>query len=180
MPDRVERGTRRWVAVPALALAATLSAACHPAAAPAPAPAPAPATPPAPAPAPRVDYVVSPLTAGLDLPFSEAVRVGDMLYLSGMVGIRPGMMELVPGGLEPETRQTLDNIRTILEAAGASLDDVVRCLVMLDDISQWSRFNAIYVEYFGARRPARSALGADGLALGAAVEVECIAVVPSR
>jgi reactive intermediate/imine deaminase len=130
---------------------------------------------PATRPVARID---SALTAGLDLPFAEVVRAGDMLYLSGMVGIRPGTMSLVEGGLEPEARQTLDNIRTMLEAAGASMNDVVRCLVMLDDISQWSRFNAIYVEYFGEHRPARSAIGAEGLALGAQVEIECIAAAP--
>ena len=130
--------------------------------------------------APEVERIGSPLTAGLDLPFSEVVRVGDMLYLSGMVGIRPGTMSLVDGGLEAEARQTMDNIRAMLAAADASLDDVVRCLVMLDDITQWSRFNTIWVEYFGEARPARSAIGADGLALGAQVEVECVAVVPQR
>jgi reactive intermediate/imine deaminase len=129
--------------------------------------------------APELERIATPLTAGLDLPFSEVVRAGDMLYLSGMVGIRPGTMTLVEGGLEPEARQTMDNIRAMLAAAGASLDDVVRCLVMLDDISQWSRFNAIWVEYFGDARPARSAIGADGLALGAQVEVECVAVAPA-
>ncbi len=128
----------------------------------------------------HVEHISSSLTAGLDLPFSEAVRVGDMLYLSGMVGIRPGTMQLVEGGLEAESRQTMDNIRGMLAAAGASFDDVVRCLVMLEDIGQWSRFNAIWVEYFGDARPARSAIGADGLALGAAVEVECVAVIPGR
>ena len=127
---------------------------------------------------PRKEHIASALTAGLDLPFSEVVRVDDMLYLSGMVGIQPGTMTLVEGGLEPEARQTMENIRAMLGAAGASLDDVVRCLVMLDDISQWSRFNAIWVEYFGDVRPARSAIGADGLALGAAVEIECIAHAP--
>lgn len=126
----------------------------------------------------RKEHLASALTAGLDLPFSEVVRVDDMLYLSGMVGIQPGTMTLVEGGLEPEARQTMENIRAMLGAAGASLDDVVRCLVMLDDISQWSRFNAIWVEYFGDARPARSAIGADGLALGAAVEIECIAHAP--
>ena len=128
--------------------------------------------------APELERIRTPLTDGLELPFSEVVRAGDMLYLSGMVGIRPGTMTLVEGGLEPEARQTMDNIRVMLDAADASFDDVVRCLVMLDDISQWSRFNAIWVEYFGDARPARSAIGADGLALGAAVEVECIAVAP--
>jgi len=126
----------------------------------------------------RPEPASSALTAGLGLPFSEVVRAGDMLYLSGMIGIRPGSMELVPGGLDAEARQTMDNIRAMLESAGASLDDVVRCLVMLEDMSHWSRFNAIWIEYFGEHRPARSAIGGDGLALGAAVEVECIAVAP--
>lgn len=129
---------------------------------------------------PRLEHIGSPLTAGLGLPLTEVVRAGDMLYLSGMVGIRPGTLTLVEGGLEPEARQTMDNIRAMLSAAGASFDDVVRCLVMLEDMSQWARFNTIWVEYFGETRPARSAIGADGLALGAQVEVECIARVPSR
>ena len=113
-------------------------------------------------------------------PFSEAVRVDDTLYLSGMVGVKPGTNELVAGGIEAESRQTMDNIRMILEAHGASMDDVVKCTVMLADISQWSAFNEIYRTYFDARYPARSALGANGLALGALVEVECIAVVGTQ
>ena len=113
------------------------------------------------------------------LPFSEAVRVNDTLYLSGMVGVKPGTDALVPGGIEAESRQTMDNIRMTLEAHGASLADVVKCTVMLADISEWSTFNEIYKTYFSGRYPARSALGANGLALGARVEVECIAVVNS-
>lgn len=128
-------------------------------------------------PAPTVRHIVTPLTGDLGLPFAEAVRVGDMLYLSGMIGLRPGTMEVVDGGLEAEARQTMDNIRTMLEAGGSSLDRVVRCLVMLDDMTEWSRFNAVWVEYFPRNPPARSALGADGLALGARVEVECTATV---
>ena len=111
------------------------------------------------------------------LPFSEAVRVNDTLYLSGMVGVKPGTDALVPGGIEAESRQTMDNIRMTLEAHGASLADVVKCTVMLADISEWSTFNEIYKTYFSGRYPARSALGANGLALGARVEVECIAVL---
>ncbi|MCH2134196.1 MAG: Rid family detoxifying hydrolase [Phycisphaerales bacterium] len=110
-------------------------------------------------------------------PFSEAVRVDNTLYLSGMVGVKPGTTELVAGGIEAESRQTMDNIRMTLEAHGASMDDVVKCTVMLADISEWSRFNDIYKTYFNGRYPARSALGANGLALGARIEVECIAVV---
>ncbi len=110
------------------------------------------------------------------LPLSEAVRVGDTLYLSGQVGIVPGTMNLVPGGLEGETRQTMENIKTSLEAHGYAMNDLVKCLVMLADISQWATFNEVYKTWFDERYPARSAFGANGLAIGAQVEVECIAV----
>lgn len=126
---------------------------------------------------PEVAYVSSDVTGGLGLPFSEAARVGDLLFLSGMVGTLPGSLELVEGGLEAESRQALENIRAVLAEAGATPDDVVKCTVMLDDISRWGEFNAVYTEFFGEHRPARSAFGADGLAIGAAVEIECIAVL---
>jgi reactive intermediate/imine deaminase len=109
------------------------------------------------------------------LPFSEAVRVGNTLYLSGQIGLRPGTMELVPGGMEAEARQTLRNIRSILEAQGLTMGHVIKCTVMLEDIDEWGAFNRVYAEFFAAPFPARSAFGADGLALGARVEVECIA-----
>lgn len=113
-----------------------------------------------------------------DLPFSEAVRVGDTVYLSGQIGIEPGTLALVEGGIEAEARRTMENIRLSLEAHGLGMEHLVKCLVMLDDMSEWGAFNAVYRDYFEAGRyPARSALGADGLALGARVEVECIAVV---
>jgi len=123
----------------------------------------------------ETEYYSSSLTEGLGLPFSEAARVGNVVFLSGMIGVRPGTLDLVPGGLEEEAWQTLENIGIILEEIGATRDDVVKCTVMLDDMAQWGRFNDIYVEFFGDHRPARSAFGADGLALGATVEVECIA-----
>ena len=114
------------------------------------------------------------------LPFSEAVRVDDTLYLSGLVGVKPGTMELVSGGIEAESRQTMENIQMTLEAHGASMNDVVKCTVMLADISEWSTFNEIYRTYFTDHYLARSALGANGLALGSRVEVECIAVIDHR
>jgi 2-iminobutanoate/2-iminopropanoate deaminase len=126
----------------------------------------------------RPEFLPPQYTRGLGLPFSEAVRVGNMLYLSGIVGVKRDTLELVPGGLEAEARQTLQHLGTVLKAAGASPEDVVKCTVMLEDIRQWSKFNEIYSEFFGTHRPARSALGVDGLALGAAVELECIAVLP--
>jgi len=110
------------------------------------------------------------------VPLSEAVRVGDTLYLSGQIGIQPGTLKLVPGGLKEETTQTMTNIRTTLEAHGFSMRDVIKCTVMLADIAQWGDFNEIYRTFFSAPYPARSALGASGLALGARVEVDCVAV----
>ncbi|MDT8436120.1 MAG: Rid family hydrolase [Gemmatimonadota bacterium] len=127
----------------------------------------------------RVEYVNHPAEAALGLPFSSVVRVGDMLYLSGMVGVSAlDSMELVPGGMPAEARQALENIEAILAYVGAGREDIVKCTVMLDDIGRWSEFNEVYVEFFGSHRPARSAFGADGLALGAAVEIECMAVAP--
>jgi reactive intermediate/imine deaminase len=111
------------------------------------------------------------------LPFSEAVRVDNFLILSGQVGIVPGSLELVPGGIQAETRQTLENIKAVLEKHGSSLAEVVKCTVFLADISEWSAMNEIYIEYFSVNPPARSALGANGLALGARTEIECVATV---
>ena len=110
-----------------------------------------------------------------NLPFSEAVRVGDTLYLSGQIGVVPGTLKLVPGGVRDEARQTMTNIKTSLEAHGYSMADLVKCTVMLADISEWETFNQVYKTFFAERYPARSAFGANGLALGARVEVECIA-----
>ena len=111
-------------------------------------------------------------------PFSPAVRVGHMLYLSGQIGT-DSAGRLVPGGIEAETRQTMENIRAVLARGGSSLDRVVKCTVMLADIREWGAMNSVYVTFFAERRrPARSALGASGLALGARVEIECLATVP--
>ena len=110
------------------------------------------------------------------LPFSAAVRVGRMLYLSGQIGI-DGSGKLVAGGISAETRQTMENIKATLEQYGSSLDHVIKATVMLADMSEWSEMNKVYVTYFGRHLPARSALGANGLALGARVEIECVAVL---
>jgi 2-iminobutanoate/2-iminopropanoate deaminase len=110
------------------------------------------------------------------LPFSEAVRVGNTYYLSGQVGVVPGKMQLAPGGIEGESRQTMENIGSVLAQHGLGFDDVVKCTVMLADMSEWGTFNEIYRSYFKAPYPARSAFGANGLALGARTEVDCIAV----
>ena len=110
-----------------------------------------------------------------NVPLAEAVRIDKTLLLSGQIGIQPGTLKLVPGGLKEETRQTMENIKTTLEAHGYSMRDLVKCTVMLADISKWAEFNDIYKTYFTGRFPARSALGVTGLAIGAQVEVDCIA-----
>ena len=124
---------------------------------------------------PRVEYLTG--ERARPLPFSDAVRVGHMLYLSGQIGT-DSTFALVPGGLKAEAKQTMENVRRVLERHGSSLDRVVKCTVMLADMSEWGAFNEVYVGYFRqGRMPARSALGVNGLALGARVEVECWATV---
>jgi reactive intermediate/imine deaminase len=134
---------------------------------------PAPATE-----APQIEFLNSGKVTPTTLPFSEAVRVGNTLHLSGQIGIKPGTLELAPGGIEGEARQTLENIRLTLETHGYTLRDVVKCTVMLADIAEWAAFNDVYRTFFSPPYPARSAFGASGLALGARVEVECIAARP--
>lgn len=122
-----------------------------------------------------VEHLRSEAVLAPELPFSDGVRVGDLVMLSGQIGIRPGTLELVPGGIEPETRQTFENVRLILERHGLHLGDIVRVQIMLADMADWPRFNAIYREFFSEPWPARSAFGANGLALGARVEIEVFA-----
>jgi 2-iminobutanoate/2-iminopropanoate deaminase len=110
------------------------------------------------------------------LPFSSAVRVGDMLYLSGQIGNLPGTRELVPGGVSAETKQAMENIKGVLAYAGSGLERVVKCTVFMTDIADYQAVNAVYQEYFPVDPPARSAMAGSGLALGAKVEIECIAL----
>lgn len=110
-------------------------------------------------------------------PFSEAVRVGELLFLSGNLGVRPGESRVVPGGIEPETRQTLENIRATVLRHGGSMERIAKCTVFLADVAEWSAMNQVYIEFFPVNRPARTALGVGGLPLGARVEIECIAVL---
>lgn len=113
----------------------------------------------------------------MQLPFSDAVRVGHMLYLSGKIGNEPGTRNLAEGGIAGETRQTLENIKASLEKHGSSLGEVVKCTVFLADIQEWAAMNEVYMQYFPTDPPARSAMGVGGLALGARVEIECLATV---
>ena len=104
-------------------------------------------------------------------------RRGDVLVLSGQMGFPPGKLELVEGGITAQTHQIFTNIKAILEANNSSLDRVFKCTVMMGDISEWPKFNEVYVTYFSGDKPARSAFGANGLALGGSVEMECWATV---
>jgi reactive intermediate/imine deaminase len=125
---------------------------------------------------PDVEYLLMPGMEDMDLPFSSAVRVDNLLFLSGMLGNMPGTGNLAEGGIQGETRQTLENIKRVVEHFGSSMDQVVKCTVFLADIAEWGAMNEVYKTYF-PNPPARSALGASGLALDARVEIECIAVV---
>lgn len=111
-----------------------------------------------------------------ELPFSSAVVVGDTIYLSGEVGRKPGGTSIVEGGVGAETRQIFENYKVTLARVGADLSDIVKCTVFLDDMSKFAEMNAAYAEFFPGDKPARSTLGADGLAVGASLEIECIAV----
>tara|TARA_B100001013_G_C24477184_1_gene389789 strand:- start:250 stop:699 length:450 start_codon:yes stop_codon:yes gene_type:complete len=121
-----------------------------------------------------VEHFSSEQTIKQDFPFSDAVKVGNTLYLSGMIG-EDEEGNLVEGGIVPEAHNVLKRMGTLLAHYNLGYDDVVKCLVMIDDISQWSLFNSVYVQYFEKPYPARSAFGADGLAADASFELECIA-----
>ncbi|HOJ21227.1 MAG TPA: RidA family protein [Armatimonadota bacterium] len=113
------------------------------------------------------------------IPLAGAVRVGNMLYVSGQVGYLPGTSEIVPGGVAAQTRQALENIRAILEEAGSSLNHVVKTTVILTDVQRdFAVMNQVYAEVFGDHRPARTTLGAALARPGLEVEIECIAVIP--
>jgi 2-iminobutanoate/2-iminopropanoate deaminase len=125
-----------------------------------------------------VQHIQTAETKALGHPFSAAVRVGDMLYLSGVLGTLPGTLTLAVG-MEGQARQTMENIGATLRFCGLGFGDVVKCTVMLADMSEWSAFNKIYVTYFATDQlPARSAFGCTGLVLGARLEVECLARYP--
>jgi 2-iminobutanoate/2-iminopropanoate deaminase len=126
---------------------------------------------------PAVEYIGKPMMGEQRLPFSEAVRVGDLLFLSGSIGVGPDGK--LPAGIEAQAKQTMDNIGAVLKGQGLGFGDLVKCTVMLDEMADWPAFNKVYATYFpDGRFPARSAFGADGLALGALIEVECWAFAP--
>lgn len=109
------------------------------------------------------------------LPFSEAVQYGDILYLSGQVGDLNNA--LVSGGIAAETTQAMKNIQSVLERNGSSIDNIIKCTCMLADINDWAKMSTEYIKFFPNHKPARSAFATTGLALGARVEIECMAYV---
>lgn len=125
---------------------------------------------------PTVEVLRSNAVLPANLPFPDGVRIDNFVILSGQIGMKPGTLALVDGGIEAEARQTFDNLRLTLEAHGMKLSDIVRVQVMLADMSEWQTFNKVYLEFFPDAAPARSAFGANGLALGARVEIEVFAV----
>jgi reactive intermediate/imine deaminase len=125
----------------------------------------------------EITYATSDKFKSMNLPFSEAVIVGNTIYLSGQIGNMPGQLSVVEGGIKEETKQAFENIKQVLESNGASIDNIVKCTIMLADINEWADFNAEYVKYFPGNKPARSAFATNGLALNARVEIECIAVL---
>lgn len=121
---------------------------------------------------PAVEHIGKPMLGEQRLPFSEAVRVGDLLILSGQLGI--GSDGKLPQGIEAQSKQAMDNVGSVLKGQGLGFGDLLKCTVMLDNMADWPAFNKVYVTYFpDGKFPARSAFGADGLALGALLEVEC-------
>ncbi|MBV9043845.1 MAG: RidA family protein [Alphaproteobacteria bacterium] len=121
-----------------------------------------------------IEFINSAGAKAANLPFSQAVRAGGVLYLSGAIGNLPGKMELVPGGIEAESKVMMENIGAVLKEAGSGFDRVVKCVVYLADMAEWGAFNKVYVPYFAAGRfPARTAIGAHQLILNARVEMEC-------
>ena len=119
--------------------------------------------------------LTSPQHEAQNLPFSEAVEAGGLIFVSGQIAALPGSLELVPGGIEAQTRQVMENIKSVLTRHGSSMARVVKCTVFIQDMAQWPAMNSVYVTYFPDHKPARSAVGANGIALGGLVEIECIA-----
>ena len=122
-----------------------------------------------------VKYFVNETSKELNFPFSDASIVGNVIYVSGQVGSKPGTREVVDGGIGAETMQTLNNIKMILNDLGSNSDKIFKCLCMLEDINDYSEMNNAYTKFFSSRDylPSRSTFAGSGLALGAKIEIEC-------
>ncbi len=110
-------------------------------------------------------------------PYSQAIKTGELIFVAGEKGIDPATGAIVSGGIAAETRQTLENISAILEAAGATMDHAVRTVVYMTDISEFAEMNAVYAEYFPNDPPGRSCVQVVALPAGANVEIEVTAVL---
>ncbi|GAB4582124.1 MAG: RidA family protein [Anaerolineales bacterium] len=121
--------------------------------------------------------ISSPKIPQVKAPYSVGVKTGNLVFTAGQIGLHPDTMQLVPGGIEAETRQVLENLKNVLEAGGSSLDNVVKTTVYLRDLADFAQMNSIYAQYFTANFPARTTIQAGALPLGAAVEIEAIGVV---
>lgn len=121
------------------------------------------------------DVIESSLAPAPVGPYSQGIRVGDLLYVAGQIGMDPESSELAPGGVVAETRQALENVRHVLEAAGFAREDVVQAQVFLADIGDYGAMNEVYAAFFGDHRPARAALQVAALPRGARVEILVVA-----
>lgn len=110
-------------------------------------------------------------------PYSQAIVVNGLVYTSGQTPLVPGTKSLVEGDIQAQTRQVLDNVKAILEAAGASMAKVVKTTVYLQSMSDFAAMNEVYASYFGDKPPARTTVAVAGLPLGAHVEIEAVAVL---
>jgi 2-iminobutanoate/2-iminopropanoate deaminase len=125
----------------------------------------------------QVPQVIHTANEPAGLPFSSAVRVGNVLFLAGQIGNVPGTRQLADTGITGQTRAALENIKAILTAAGTTLDRVVKCTVFLSNMADYAAMNAVYATYFPKDPPARSAVAVNGLVFGARLEIECVAAV---
>jgi len=110
-------------------------------------------------------------------PYSQAIRTDTMVYTAGQIGLDPATGELVTGAVEEQTRQALTNVRNVLEAAGSSMEQVVKTTVFLKDMNDFSKMNSIYAEFFAENPPSRSTIAVAGLPKGGLVEIETVALL---
>lgn len=123
------------------------------------------------------EIISSPNIPQVKAPYSPGVKTGNLVFTAGQLGLDPETKQLVAGGIEAETRQALENLKNILEAAGSSLDNVIKTTIFVRDLADFAQLNAIYAEYFTANYPARTTVQAAALPLGAAVEIEAVGVI---
>lgn len=109
-------------------------------------------------------------------PYNQAIEVNDTIYVAGQIGMIPKNGVIAEGGIKAQTRQTLDNIRAILNEAGYTFEDIVKCTCFLTDFNEYKEFNQVYSEYFSDDAPARSTFGISALPIGVKIKIDCIAV----